>query len=250
MLQSYELEKIHCLFKFNVLDCEFHKYITYRSFNGPEYFKLRYSPLLDAIDNKIQLQYDRLSAKMRQKVNDSKLTQKESDYLNETFQLVPVMKNWQDYYKFHKLPMNDEICITSANHMTIYHILVNYLKLQPSPSLCVGKNSDDNGKKIMNDNVILIHLVGCTRFKEFSSLDFWSELLHILPGYDFHIMLFGDELNIDKQQCVQLTKQHEMIVKTKPFAGNQSFYLNQNKRYSVVTPIFLYMFFFCICVDS
>ena len=164
----------------------------------------------------------------------TKLTNEEIEQLNDAFSTRPIIKNWQDYYKYHKLSMNDEICITSTYHMTMYHILINYLKLKPLSSMLIANKKMDSisCKRIIDNNTILIHLVGCVFQKEFATSQYWNELLYLLPGYDFHIMLFGNDMKIPQKQCEYLAKQSQISEAQKQ--TNQSFYLNQNKRYHYI----------------
>ena len=77
----------------------------------------------------------------------------------------------------------------------------------------IGNTKIDSitSKKIVDNNTILIHLVGCVYHKEFVTSQYWNELLYLLPGYDFHSMLFGNEMKIPQKQCEYLTKQSQML---------------------------------------
>ena len=212
---AIELNNIHSKFRFNIFNYLHRTIIRQRSFDD-------YTLLSSKIDENFKKYYFQS-------------------------QKIPLIKSWQEYYQYYQLPMHHDISIRASDHLTIYHILVNYLKLKPiyndpntapaNASRMTGIKNDDNDHE---SKLIVIHLVGIENDAEILTQEHWIELLRLLPGYSFYIMFFGKQMNIPKKLYLQWGKKIQLFEKNKVVKGGNMFYKNNNKRYDHDDVYFLF----------
>eukprot|EP01083_Nonionella_stella_P301943 1038783_1 len=95
---------------------------------------------------------------------------------------VPIIVNWSEYYKVKNLSLKSPIAHWMSWVMTTYHALTQYLNMKPN----VGDIKE-----------IVIHFVGVE--VEIDLIYLFEELLYILPGYNFHFYLFGNDDRISNK---------------------------------------------------
>eukprot|EP01084_Bolivina_argentea_P238483 400639_1 len=92
-----------------------------------------------------------------------------------------VIQNWEQYYKMKQMSLESPFAHWMSYLMTIYHILTKFVHMAPKTECDLAED-------------IVIHLVGVE--VELDLLPLFKELLCLLPGYNFHFYLFGNNQNI------------------------------------------------------
>ncbi|ETO08828.1 hypothetical protein RFI_28558, partial [Reticulomyxa filosa] len=129
---------------------------------------------------------------------------------------INILHNWKDLYNYYKLELNNPISRNINIIMTIYYILIKYLKIIPN---------------FNNNNDIIIHLIGIDSIEINAIINHtFHILLYLLPGYNFYII--GFDLHKMKQ-----TKNMKNITETNTFIYNYKNELTKNLLCIEIIPL-------------